>query len=67
MAYPESKEKYIKLPSGIILTREGVALMGGSKLNIVKVRNYRGIVREGIESESFNAQTLQKNGDELIY
>jgi hypothetical protein len=60
MAYPESKEKYIKLPSGIILTREGVALMGGSKLNIVKVRNYRGIVREGIESESFNAQTLQK-------
>lgn len=56
----ERKDKFIQLPSGIILTKEGLDIISHSHLPIAKMKNHLGIVREGIEASKINAQTLQK-------
>ena len=54
------KDGYINLPSELVLTKEGISLLGSSSLSIIKMKNHKGILREGISSKCFNAQTLQK-------
>jgi hypothetical protein len=56
----ERNDKYIKLPSTVVLTKEGHDIVSASQVQIVKVKNHLGFVREGIDAESINAQILQK-------
>jgi hypothetical protein len=50
----------ISLPARIVLTREGLALFAKSPDSVKKIRTREGLMREGLESESFNAPTVQK-------
>jgi hypothetical protein len=59
-AQGERQDKYIQLPSRIILTKEGLDVVTQSRLPILKMKNHTGTLCEGIEAKSINAQTLQK-------
>jgi hypothetical protein len=56
----ERTDRFLKIPASIILTKEGLDIVSTSNVVPVKIVNHMGIVREGIEAESINAQTLQK-------
>jgi hypothetical protein len=56
----ERKDRYIKIPSTVVLTKEGMDIVSMSQVKIVKVKNHLGFVREGIDADSINAQILQK-------
>ncbi|HEY1405302.1 MAG TPA: hypothetical protein VF857_01710 [Spirochaetota bacterium] len=56
----ERTDRYIQLPSRVILTKEGLDVVSQSKLPVLKMKNHVGTLCEGIEAKSINAQTLQK-------
>lgn len=56
----ERKDKYLKLPADIILSKEGMGIVSQSQLSISKMKNHTGAVKEGIGASCINAQTLQK-------
>jgi len=56
----ERQDKYIDLPSRVILSKEGLDVVSQSKLPVLKMKNHTGALCEGIEAKSINAQTLQK-------
>ncbi|MFC1669443.1 hypothetical protein ACFL20_03570 [Spirochaetota bacterium] len=60
MKHPKRNDAYVDLPGDIILTHRGLSRLEGSKIKIAKINNHRGIVKEGIRSSNFHAQTLQK-------
>ena len=56
----ERQDRYINLPSRVILSKEGLDVVSQSKLPVLKMKNHAGALCEGIEAKSINAQTLQK-------
>ncbi len=60
MAGESRANSMISLPARIVLTREGLALFARSPDAVKKIRTREGLMREGLESESFNAPTVQK-------
>ena len=56
----ERKDRYLKLPADIILSKEGMGIVSQSQLSISKMKNHTGAVKEGIGASCINAQTLQK-------
>jgi hypothetical protein len=56
----ERKDRYIKIPSIVVLTKEGLDIVSTSQVKVTKVKNHLGFVREGIDAGSINAQILQK-------
>ncbi|HNX58428.1 MAG TPA: hypothetical protein PKK43_04975 [Spirochaetota bacterium] len=56
----ERQDRYINLPSRVILSKEGLDVVAQSKLSVLKMKNHAGALCEGIEAKSINAQTLQK-------
>lgn len=60
MAAEPRANSMISLPARIVLTREGLALFAKNPDSVKKIRTREGLMREGLESESFNAPTVQK-------
>lgn len=56
----ERKDKFVELPTRMILTGAGLALFQKSGTPIGRVLNRDGIQREGVESPRFHAGTMQK-------
>ena len=56
----ERTDRYLKIPADIILSKEGMGIVSQSQLPISKMKNHMGAVKEGIQANSINAQTLQK-------
>ena len=56
----EKKDPFIHVPAHLILTRDGLNLFGSVPGQVKKVRNRDGIMKEGLESPSFNATVVQK-------
>lgn len=56
----ERNDNYIELPCSLILTKDGISCISGSNLKIKSVKNHMGIHHDGIDSVSYNAETLQK-------
>ena len=53
------KDPFVRLPARIIFTPRGLDLVGSSP-SVKKVTSRDGLPKEGLESESYNAQTIQK-------
>lgn len=61
MAEPPKKDPFIHIPVVMILTREGLGLLNAAKNpNVKKVVGREGVPREGLDSKSYNAPTIQK-------
>ncbi len=61
MAVTERKDTFIHLPVVMIFTREGLALLNkANNPNVKKVTGREGAPREGLDSASYNAPTVQK-------
>lgn len=56
----ERKDRYLKIPAQIILSKEGLDIVSQSQLGISRMKNHMGLQKEGIDANSINAQTLQK-------
>ncbi|MCR9145311.1 MAG: hypothetical protein NXI24_23935 [bacterium] len=56
----ERKDKFVELPTRMILTGAGLSLFQKAGTPIKRVLNRDGIQREGLESAKFNAGTIQK-------
>ena len=56
----ERKDRFVELPTRMILTGSGLALLRKAGTPVVRVLNRDGIQREGLESPRFNAGTIQK-------
>lgn len=56
----ERSDKFIELPTRLILTNEGVSLFHKSGTPLERVGNRLGVIKEGLESHRFNAATAQK-------
>lgn len=56
----ERKDKFVELPTRMILTGAGLALFQKSGTPVGRVLNREGIQREGVESPRFHAGTMQK-------
>jgi hypothetical protein len=56
----ERTDRYLKIPADIILSKDGMGIVSQSQLPISKMKNHMGAVKEGIQANSINAQTLQK-------
>jgi len=56
---PPRKDPFIHLPSSIILSGAGLKFLGANP-SVQKVINREGSPKEGLQSPSFNAQTIQK-------
>lgn len=56
----ERKDKFVELPTRMILTGAGLSLFQKSGTPVKRVLNRDGIQREGLESARFNAGTIQK-------
>jgi len=56
----ERKDRYLKMPADIILSKEGMGIVSQSQLAISKMNDHKGAHKEGIAAGSINAQTLQK-------
>ena len=53
------KDPFVRLPARIIFTPRGLEMVGASPA-VKKVQSRDGLPKEGLESESYNAQTIQK-------
>ena len=53
------KDPFVRLPASIIFTPRGLELVGSSPA-LKKVNSRDGLPKEGLESDSYNAQTIQK-------
>ncbi len=61
MAEPAVRaDPFIHLPAHLILTKDGIVLFQKSPGQLKKIKNKQGIIKEGLESPSFNAPLLQK-------
>ena len=56
----ERKDRYLKMPADIILSKEGMGIVSQSQLAISKMNDHKGAHKEGVAAGSINAQTLQK-------
>lgn len=56
----ERADPFVHLPSRIVLTKEGLQLFAKTPQNIKKIKNREGVQKEGLDSESYNAATIQK-------
>lgn len=56
----ERKDKFVELPTRMILTGAGLNLFHKSGTPVKRILNRDGIQREGLESMRFNAGTIQK-------
>ncbi|MCB1166704.1 MAG: hypothetical protein KDK37_07880 [Leptospiraceae bacterium] len=55
----EGKDPFVHLPASIIFTPRGLEMVGASPA-LKKVTSRDGLPKEGLQSDSYNAQTIQK-------